>query len=59
MKHTQFYKASKLGDALIFRAIVSRVFNTSLEVYITVEAIYRDDQQTRLINDGFFTFGKY
>ncbi|OBZ84652.1 Acyl-coenzyme A thioesterase 11 [Choanephora cucurbitarum] len=46
---------SGVGDVVTIRSIVSRAFNSSMEVYVTVEAENLLTGETKFTNDGFFT----
>lgn len=51
-----FRSSIKLGEICILRAVVTRVFNTSLEVYVTVHAENAVTAETRKANEAYFTF---
>ncbi|MCB0689963.1 MAG: acyl-CoA thioesterase [Saprospiraceae bacterium] len=51
-----FKSSIKLGEICILNAVVTRVFNSSLEVYVTVYAENAVTAQTRKANEAYFTF---
>ncbi|RCH79829.1 hypothetical protein CU098_002192, partial [Rhizopus stolonifer] len=50
-----FIASSGVGDVVTIRSVVSRAFNSSMEVYVTVEAENLLTGETKFTNDGFFT----
>ncbi|KAI8327454.1 HotDog domain-containing protein [Blakeslea trispora] len=50
-----FITSSGVGDVVTIRSIVSRAFNSSMEVYVSVEAENLLTGETKFTNDGFFT----
>ena len=51
-----FHHPIKLGEVVVINAQVTRVFNTSLEVWVTVKASSHMEGTERLSNSAFFTF---
>lgn len=51
-----FHSPIRMGEIVTIRASVVRVFNTSLEVYIQVEAEGGDVRKRRKCNEAFYTF---
>ena len=51
-----FRSAIKLGEICILHARVTRVFNTSLEVFVTVHAENAMTGEIRKANEAYFTF---
>ncbi|CEP11123.1 hypothetical protein [Parasitella parasitica] len=47
--------SSGVGDVVTIRSMVSRSFNSSMEVYVSVEAENLLTGETKFTNDGFFT----
>lgn len=52
----QFKKAAHLGDILTLKAKVTRVFNTSMEIYVEVWARPVKSPDKYLTNHAYFTF---
>ncbi|KAG0164609.1 Acyl-coenzyme A thioesterase 12 [Apophysomyces sp. BC1034] len=50
-----FISSSHVGDVITIRSCVSRSYNSSMEVYVTVEAENLQTGETKFTNDGFFT----
>ncbi|KAG1153031.1 hypothetical protein G6F37_000007 [Rhizopus arrhizus] len=50
-----FIASSGVGDVVTIRSVVSRSFNSSMEVYVSVEAENLSTGETKFTNDGFFT----
>ncbi|KAG2206609.1 hypothetical protein INT46_004857 [Mucor plumbeus] len=50
-----FIASSGVGDVVTIRSLVSRSFNSSMEVYVSVEAENLLTGETKFTNDGFFT----
>ncbi|KAG1474644.1 hypothetical protein G6F56_000240 [Rhizopus delemar] len=50
-----FMASSGVGDVVTIRSVVSRSFNSSMEVYVSVEAENLLTGETKFTNDGFFT----
>ncbi|KAI8091709.1 HotDog domain-containing protein [Thamnidium elegans] len=50
-----FITSSGVGDVVTIRSVVSRSFNSSMEVYVSVEAENLLTGETKFTNDGFFT----
>ncbi|KAF7725197.1 hypothetical protein EC973_000363 [Apophysomyces ossiformis] len=50
-----FISSSNVGDVITIRSCVSRSYNSSMEVYVTVEAENLQTGETKFTNDGFFT----
>lgn len=51
-----FLRSAKLGDVLTITAVITRVFNTSLEIYTEVKAKRLPDMEPFVTNTAFFTF---
>lgn len=54
-----FLKPSKVGSILRFKAIVTQIFNSSIEVYVSVETLQKMEfsgSSFMLTNDGFLSF---
>jgi acyl-CoA hydrolase len=51
-----FKQPAKLGDVLTIRARITRVFNTSMEIYAEVTAKRLPDMKPFLTNYAYFTF---
>lgn len=51
-----FNESIKLGDIVTIEAVVSRAFNTSMEVYMEVFKRSYDQDERLLCNKAFFTF---
>lgn len=54
--HLSFNSSIKLGEICILKAVVTRVFNTSLEVYVSVYAENAITAEKRKANEAYFTF---
>ncbi|KAI9296773.1 Thioesterase/thiol ester dehydrase-isomerase, partial [Neoconidiobolus thromboides FSU 785] len=52
----QFVKPSRVGDIIILRSLVTKVFNKSMEVYVMVTKLEPGSSVEEFTNDGFFTF---
>ncbi|KAI8992248.1 HotDog domain-containing protein [Pilobolus umbonatus] len=50
-----FISSTNVGDVVTLRSLVSRSFNSSMEVYVSVEAENVLTGETKFTNDGFFT----
>ncbi|ORE05884.1 Thioesterase/thiol ester dehydrase-isomerase [Rhizopus microsporus var. microsporus] len=50
-----FIASSGVGDVVTIRSVVSRSFNSSMEVYVSVETENLLTGETKFTNDGFFT----
>ena len=51
-----FHNPIKLGDVMTLEAVVTRVFNTSIETYISVWAENLPTQTKYVCNDAYYTF---
>lgn len=51
-----FSQSAKVGDVLVIKSIVTRAFNTSMEVYVSVNRISFNGDKSSLIADGYFHF---
>ncbi len=51
-----FKHPARVGDILMVKACITRVFNTSMEIYAEVWTKRLPDMQPRLTNDAYFTF---
>jgi acyl-CoA hydrolase len=54
--HISFQNPIHLGDVITLEAVVTRAFNTSVEVYVEVFANDIKGQQPRRCNHAYFTF---
>ncbi len=54
--HVSFQKPIRLGDVITIKAVVSRAFNTSVEVYVEVFAANVKGKDNRRCNHAYFTF---
>lgn len=54
--HVHFKQPAKLGDVLTIKARITRVFNTSMEIYAEVNAKRLPEMQPILTNYAYFTF---
>ncbi|MCB0666280.1 MAG: acyl-CoA thioesterase [Saprospiraceae bacterium] len=54
--HLSFRSSIKLGEICILEAVVTRVFRTSLEVYVCVYAENAITAEKRKANEAYFTF---
>ncbi|RIA91260.1 HotDog domain-containing protein [Glomus cerebriforme] len=51
----QFIRATYVGDCITIRSIVSCTFHSSMEVYVSVEAVNLMTGERFFTNDGFYT----
>ena len=51
-----FHNPIKLGDVVVIEAKVTRAFNTSIEVYVTVNAENLPSKTKYFCNDAYYTF---
>lgn len=54
--HVSFKHPAKLGDILTIKARLTRVFNTSMEIYVEVWAKRLPDMKSVCTNKAYFTF---
>ncbi len=54
--HVSFHNPVHLGDVITLEAVVTRAFNTSVEVYVEVFASNIKGQQPRRCNHAYLTF---
>ncbi len=54
--HISFHEPIKLGDVITLTAVVTRAFNTSLEIYVEVSASEITGANPRQSNHAYFTF---
>jgi len=54
--HISFHEPIALGDVITLTAVVTRAFNTSLEVYVEVSASEITGANPRQSNHAYFTF---
>ncbi|MBK9257590.1 MAG: acyl-CoA thioesterase [Saprospiraceae bacterium] len=54
--HVSFHEAIKLGDVITLTAVVTRAFNTSVEVYVEVSACDITGANPRQSNHAYFSF---
>lgn len=54
--HVSFEKPIPLGDVITLECVVTRAFNTSVEVYVEVFSSDIKGKNTRRCNDAYFTF---
>ncbi|HET8964137.1 MAG TPA: acyl-CoA thioesterase [Chitinophagales bacterium] len=52
----QFKKPAHLGDILTIKAKITRVFNTSMEIYVEVWARSVKNVKPALVSNAYFTF---
>jgi len=51
----QFFKPTYVGDCITIRSIISCTFHSSMEVYVSVEAVNLMTGEKFFTNDGFYT----
>ncbi|GES90769.1 acyl-coenzyme A thioesterase 11 [Rhizophagus clarus] len=51
----QFFRPTYVGDCITIRSVVSRTFHSSMEVYVSVEAVNLMTGERFFTNDGFYT----
>lgn len=56
IEKVSFKKPAKLGDILTIKAKVTRVFNTSMEIYAEVWTKRLPEMKSIMTNDAYFTF---
>jgi acyl-CoA hydrolase len=54
--HISFHEPIKLGDVITLTAVVTRAFNTSVEIYVEVSASDITGANVRQSNHAYFTF---
>jgi acyl-CoA hydrolase len=54
--HISFHEPIKLGDVITLTAVVTRAFNTSVEIYVEVSASEITGANPRQSNHAYFTF---
>jgi len=54
--HVSFQKPIPLGEVITIRAMVTRAFTTSVEVYVEVSTAQFTGENPRQSNDAYFTF---
>lgn len=54
--HVTFKASAHIGDVITIRAVVTRAFNTSMEIFVTAIARNVITQEQHLVNEAFFTF---
>jgi acyl-CoA hydrolase len=54
--HISFHEPIRLGDVITLTAVVTRAFNTSVEVYVEVSASEITGANPRQSNHAYFTF---
>lgn len=54
--HVSFKAPVKVGDIVTIKAKITRVFNSSMEIYVQAYAQKVYAQKSQLINEAFFTF---
>ena len=54
--HISFHEPIRLGDVITLSAIVTRAFNTSVEIYVEVSASSITGANPRQSNHAYFTF---
>lgn len=54
--HVSFDKPIPLGDVITLKCVVTRAFNTSVEIYVEVFSSDIKGNNTRRCNDAYFTF---
>lgn len=54
--NVSFEKPIPLGDVITLQCVVTRAFNTSVEVYVEVFSSNMKGANTRRCNDAYFTF---
>ncbi len=54
--HVSFQRPIHLGDVITIKAMVTRAFNTSVEIYVEVYAANVKGKDDRLCNSAYFTF---
>lgn len=51
-----FFRSANEGDVLIIKSVITCAFNTSMEVYVSVNKIDFNGDKNSLISDGYFYF---
>lgn len=51
-----FNASAHIGDVITIRAVVTRAFTTSMEIFVTATAKNVVNQESHLVNEAFFTF---
>ncbi|GBC53667.2 acyl-CoA thioesterase [Rhizophagus irregularis DAOM 181602=DAOM 197198] len=51
----QFFRPTYVGDCITIRSIISRSFHSSMEAYVSVEAVNLMTGERFFTNDGFYT----
>lgn len=54
--HISFHEPIKLGDVITLTAVVTRAFNTSVEIFVEVSAAGITGENPRQSNHAYFTF---
>jgi len=54
--HISFHEPIKLGDVITLTAVVTRAFNTSVEIFVEVSAADITGENPRQSNHAYFTF---
>lgn len=54
--HVSFRKAIPVGDVITIQSVVTRAFNTSVEIYVEVFTADIKGQNSQKCNDAYFTF---
>lgn len=54
--HVTFKAAARIGDIVTIRAIITRAFTTSMEIFVTAQAKNVISQESHHVSEAYFTF---
>lgn len=56
LDHVSFKSSARIGDIITIRAVITRAFTTSMEIFVTAEAKNVLSQESHHVSDAYFTF---
>jgi acyl-CoA hydrolase len=54
--NVSFNRSARIGDIITIRAVITRAFSTSMEIFVSAHAKNVISQESNLINEAYFTF---
>ncbi|CAN5178917.1 acyl-CoA thioesterase [soil metagenome] len=54
--NVSFKNSARIGDIIMLKAKITRAFNTSMEIFVSVHSRHVISQEIHLINEAYFTF---
>lgn len=54
--HVAFKASARIGDIITIRAVITRAFTTSMEIFVTAQAKNVISQESHHVSEAYFTF---